>query len=46
MPFNRRTIPMASEMKTKVESSAKNIFEIFYSLSVTPPPRSIPTVDR
>lgn len=38
MPFDRRVVPMKSELKEKVESSAKNIFEIFFSLSVTPPP--------
>lgn len=45
MPFDRRVIPMKSELKEKVESSAKNIFEIFFSLSVTPP-RGVSALDR
>lgn len=45
MAFQRRKLNLDSELKQRVESCSRNIFEVFYSLAVTPP-RCIPSVDR
>ena len=45
MSFPRRKLPLQNELKEKVESSAKNIFEVFYSMSSTPPPRCVSSLD-
>lgn len=38
MAFARRKIQLDPEMKQKMESSSRNIFEVFYSTTTTPPP--------
>lgn len=41
MAFSRRTIPMTENIKSEI-SGAKNIFEVFYSLSTETPPGAFP----
>jgi hypothetical protein len=41
MAFARRKIQLDPEMKQKMESSSRNIFEVFYSTTTTPPERSL-----
>ena len=37
MAFKRRKIQLDPEMKQRMESSSRNIFEVFYSTTTTPP---------
>lgn len=41
MPFNRRSIPLGEDTKQEI-SGAKNIFEVFYSMSRETPPGAYP----
>lgn len=41
MPFNRRNIPLGADVKQEI-SGAKNIFEVFYSMSRETPPGAYP----
>lgn len=42
MAFARRKIQLDPEMKQRMESSSRNIFEVFYSATTTPPPGAFP----
>ena len=37
MAFQRRKLNLDADLKQRVESCSKNIFEVFYSLAATPP---------
>lgn len=41
MPFDRRNIPLGADVKQEI-SGAKNIFEVFYSMSRETPPGAYP----
>jgi hypothetical protein len=41
MPFDRRNIPLGTDVKQEI-SGAKNIFEVFYSMSRETPPGAYP----
>ena len=42
MAFQRRKLNLDSELKQRVESCSRNIFEVFYSTTTTPPPGAFP----
>lgn len=42
MAFERRKIQLDPEMKQRMESSSRNIFEVFYSTTTTPPTGAFP----